>query len=44
MVNTGMAMPPVVAGLVVAIFLWRSGPLGNLNLIYTPTAIIIAQT
>jgi tungstate transport system permease protein len=44
MVNTGMAMPPVVAGLVVAIFLWRSGPLGSLNLIYTPTAIIIAQT
>ncbi len=43
-VNTGMALPPVVVGLVVSIFLWRSGPLGALKLMYTPTAIIIAQT
>jgi tungstate transport system permease protein len=43
-VNTGMALPPVVVGLVVAIILWRSGPLGGLGLIYTPIAIIIAQT
>ncbi|MCX6058425.1 MAG: ABC transporter permease [Chloroflexi bacterium] len=43
-VNTGMALPPVVVGLVVAITLWRSGPLGGLHLIYTPIAIIIAQT
>lgn len=43
-VNTGMALPPVVVGLVVSIFLWRSGPLGTLKLMYTPTAIIIAQT
>jgi tungstate transport system permease protein len=43
-VNTGMALPPVVVGLVVAIMLWRSGPLGDLHLIYTPWAIIIAQT
>jgi ABC-type tungstate transport system, periplasmic component len=43
LVNTGMALPPVVVGLAVAMSLWRSGPLGNLNLIYTPTAIIIAQ-
>jgi ABC-type tungstate transport system substrate-binding protein len=43
LVNTGMALPPVVVGLVVSIFLWRSGPLGDLRLIYTPTAIIIAQ-
>ena len=43
-VNTGMALPPVVVGLVVAITLWRSGPLGGLKLIYTPIAIIIAQT
>jgi len=43
-VNTGMALPPVVVGLVVAMLLWRSGPLGNLRLIYTPIAIIIAQT
>jgi len=42
-INTGMALPPVVVGLVVSIFLWRSGPLGDLHLIYTPGAIIIAQ-
>lgn len=42
-VNTGMALPPVVVGLVVSIFLWRSGPLGDLHLIYTPAAIVIAQ-
>jgi tungstate transport system permease protein len=39
-----MALPPVVVGLIVAITLWRSGPLGGLRLIYTPIAIIIAQT
>lgn len=44
MVNTGMALPPVVVGLFVAMSLWRSGPLGDLKLIYTPAAIIIAQT
>jgi len=43
-INTGMALPPVVVGLVVAMTLWRSGPLGDFNLIYTPAAIIIAQT
>lgn len=43
-INTGMALPPVVVGLVVAMTLWRSGPLGDLRLIYTPWAIIIAQT
>jgi tungstate transport system permease protein len=43
-VNTGMALPPVVVGLVIAMTLWRSGPLGDLKLIYTPVAIIIAQT
>ena len=43
-INTGMALPPVVVGLVVAMTLWRSGPLGDLHLIYTPWAIIIAQT
>ncbi len=41
--NFGMGLPPVVVGLWVSIFLWRSGPFGPLNLIYTPTAIIIAQ-
>ncbi len=43
-VNTGMGLPPVVVGLFVSIFLWRSGPLGFLELLYTPTAIIIAQS
>ncbi|MFN3307612.1 MAG: ABC transporter permease, partial [Anaerolineales bacterium] len=43
LVNTGMGLPPVVVGLFVAMLLWRSGPLGGLNLIYTPTAIVIAQ-
>jgi len=43
LVNTGMGLPPVVVGLFVSIFLWRSGPLGFLELIYTPTAMIIAQ-
>jgi tungstate transport system permease protein len=44
LVNTGMALPPVVVGLFVSILLWRSGPLGGLHLIYTPAAIVIAQT
>ncbi len=44
LVNTGMALPPVVVGLGVSILLWRSGPLGFLRLIYTPGAIILAQT
>jgi len=42
-INSGMALPPVVVGLFVSIFLWRSGPLGFMNLLYTPTAMIIAQ-
>ena len=43
LVNTGMGLPPVVVGLFVSILLWRSGPLGALGLLYTPTAIVIAQ-
>lgn len=43
LVNTGMGLPPVVVGLVVAVVLWRSGPLGDLGLIYTPWAMVIAQ-
>lgn len=42
-VNTGLGMPPVVVGLVIVLFLWRSGPLGGLNLIYTPYAMVAAQ-
>ena len=44
LINTGMALPPVVVGLFVSIFLWRNGPLGFLGILYTPTAMIIAQT
>ena len=43
LINTGMGLPPVVVGLFVTIFLWRNGPLGFLEILYTPTAIIIAQ-
>ena len=42
-VNTGMALPPVVAGLFIAILLWRSGILGGLGLMYTPGAMVIAE-
>ena len=34
--NAGMALPPVVVGLFVAIMLWRTGPLGQLHLLYSP--------
>ncbi len=44
LVNTGMGLPPVVVGLFVSILLWRSGPLGALGLLYTPTAIVVAQS
>jgi len=43
LVNTGMGLPPVVVGLFVTIFLWRNGLLGFLGILYTPTAMIIAQ-
>lgn len=43
LVNTGMGLPPVVVGLFVTIFLWRSGPFGHLELLYTPAAMVIAQ-
>ena len=42
-VNAGMGLPPVVVGLFVSIVLWRSGPLGWLEILYTPAAIVIAQ-
>jgi len=42
-INTGMAAPPVVVGLLVALFLTRNGPLGELRLLYTTWAMVIAQ-
>ena len=42
-INTGMGLPPVAAGLIVALFIWRSGPFGFLELMYTPAAMVIAQ-
>lgn len=42
-INTGMGLPPVVVGLFVSIMLWRSGPLGFLGILYTPSAMIVAQ-
>ena len=41
--NLGMGLPPTVVGLWVSLMLWRSGPLGQLRIMYTPTAIVIAQ-
>ena len=41
--NALMGLPPVVAGLLVYLALSRSGPLGSLGLLFTPTAMIIAQ-
>lgn len=43
LVNTGMGLPPVVVGLFVTVFLWRNGPLGFLEILYTPGAMILAQ-
>ena len=42
-VHAGMGLPPVVAGLLVSLLLWRNGPLGGLGLLYSPTAMVIAQ-
>lgn len=43
LVNTGMGLPPVVVGLFITIMLWRNGPFGVLQILYTPTAMVIAQ-
>ncbi len=43
-VNTSMGLPPVVVGLFVTIMLWRNGPLSAWDILYTPTAMVIAQT
>jgi tungstate transport system permease protein len=41
--NALMGIPPVVVGLIVYVMLSRSGPIGVLNLLFTPTAMVIAQ-
>lgn len=43
LINTGMGLPPVVVGLFVMIMLWRNGPFGFFHILYTPTAMVIAQ-
>lgn len=43
-VNTSMGLPPVVVGLFVTIMLWRNGPFGSLGILYTPSAMVLAQT
>ncbi len=42
--NALMGLPPVVVGLVVYLMLSRAGPLGEMGLLFTPTAMVIAQT
>jgi tungstate transport system permease protein len=44
LINTGMGLPPVVVGLFVTIMIWRNGPFGFLEILYTPSAMIIAQS
>jgi tungstate transport system permease protein len=43
LINSGMGAPPVVVGLVMALVLWRSGPLGAFSLMYSPVAMVLAQ-
>jgi tungstate transport system permease protein len=42
-VYAGLGLPPIVAGLIVSVMLWRNGPFGALGLLYSPAAMIIAQ-
>lgn len=42
--NTGLALPPVLVGLAIALVLWRAGPLGFLGWMYSPAAIVVAET
>lgn len=44
MVNVGMGLPPVLAGLLVLLLLWGDGPLGALDLLFTPVAMIGVQS
>jgi len=43
LVNAGMALPPVVVGLLIMLLLWRTGPFGSLRLLFTPPAMVLAQ-
>ncbi len=43
-VNVGMGIPPVLAGLLLLLLLWRAGPLGSWGLLFTPAAMVAAQT
>ena len=43
-VYAGMGLPPIVAGLIVSVMLWRNGPFGALGLLYSPVAMVIAQS
>jgi tungstate transport system permease protein len=44
LLNALMGLPPVVVGLFVYLMLSRAGPLGSLGILFTPTAMVIAQT
>ena len=43
-VNTGMGMPPVLAGLLILLLLWSDGPLGSFGILFTPQAMVLAQS
>ena len=42
-VNVGMGIPPVLVGLLLLLVFWSNGPLGGLGLVFTPTAMVVAQ-
>lgn len=43
LVNVGMGIPPVLAGLLVLLLLWGEGPFGSFDLLFTPTAMVMVQ-
>ena len=43
LVHVGMGIPPVLVGLFLLLLFWDSGPFGSLGLVFTPTAMVIAQ-
>jgi tungstate transport system permease protein len=43
-VNTGMGVPPVLAGLLILLLLWSDGPLGSWGMLFTPQAMVLAQS